>query len=137
MLAERRRRLTLHAICFPPPGEGAPADHRPRLKADHKSDDRSSGHTGPSGSGIAITQHWMPREDLLQALDKRLELLPSKVIDSRTITLGSYKGLEFGVILHPDGNPNAYLKGQATRCLRLHAPKFGPRALITAFSRLE
>ena len=29
------------------------------------------------------------------------------------------------------------MKGQATRCLRLHAPKFGPRALINALSRLE
>ena len=90
-----------------------------------------------SDSGIQITKHWMPREDLLEALDKRLELLPSKVGDSRTISLGNYKGLEFGVILHPDGNPDAYLKGQATRCLRLHAPKFGPRALINALSRLE
>jgi N12 class adenine-specific DNA methylase len=90
-----------------------------------------------SDSGIQITKHWMPREDLLEALDKRLELLPSKVVDSLTISLGSFKGLEFGVILHPDGNPDAYLKGQATRCLRLHASKFGPRALINALSRLE
>jgi hypothetical protein len=33
-----------------------------------------------SDSGIQVTKHWMPREDLLEALDKRLELLPSKVI---------------------------------------------------------
>ncbi len=54
----------------------------------------------------------MPREDLLEALDKRLELLPSKVGDSRTISLGNYKGLEFGVILHPTAIQMRILKGR-------------------------
>ncbi|MEQ1883100.1 MAG: helicase-related protein, partial [Burkholderiales bacterium] len=90
-----------------------------------------------AGEGMRINGQRLSREDLILSLEHRLERLPSKVVDPKTIPLGTWNGLECGIILGPVGNPDAYLKGAGTRGIRLNAPKPGPRAILNGFDRLS
>jgi hypothetical protein len=56
------------------------------------------------------------------------------VSETRRIPLGVYRGLRYGMVLHPQFSPDAYLEGMATRktLLRNH----GPRAVLNALENL-
>jgi hypothetical protein len=100
------------------------------MQADHKA---MHEHLG---EGMRINGQRLSREDLIESLERRLERLPSKVTESRTIPLGTWEGLECGIILRPGDHPDAYLKGEGTRCIWLNTPKPGPRAIMNGFDRL-
>ena len=60
-----------------------------------------------------------------RSLVHRLKSLPEKVQETRRVSLGTYRGLTFGIVLHRFGAPDAYLEGEAdasrhalTRCPR-------------------
>ena len=76
------------------------------------------------------------REDLLRTLNKELDSLPRNVRETQRVPLGFYRGLRFGLVLHPHYPPDAYLEGAATHQLRLSQEHQGPRAVLNALERL-
>ena len=69
-------------------------------------------------------------------LGGKLDALPRDVRDTTRIPLGIYRGLRFGLVLHPQFPPNVYLEGATTRQSGLSRDHQGPRAVLNAFERL-
>ena len=62
--------------------------------------------------------------------------MPEKVSETYRTKLGTYRGLECGMILHPLGGTEVYLDG-AVRCReQLMRDNPGPRAVLNALERL-
>jgi hypothetical protein len=76
------------------------------------------------------------RHDALEALAARLQSLPALVYETRTVPLGQYCGLRFGLVQHPQGAPEVYVEGTLTRYTPLARDVHGPRALLNAVERL-
>jgi hypothetical protein len=76
------------------------------------------------------------REAVAQVLGDRLESLPEKVFETRRVALGMYRGLRFGVILHPQSSPDVYLERAILRRDMLSREYRGPRAVLNALERL-
>ena len=73
---------------------------------------RNSTHAeGP----ITVSGRSNAEEDTAIALGKQLISIPDMVHESRRYPLGIYRGLNFGLVLHPQGAPETYLEGTATR----------------------
>jgi hypothetical protein len=84
---------------------------------------------------LIIAGHSYGADDAAKALSRQLDRLPAEVRETRSVPLGTYHGLTFGIVLHRLGAPEAYLEGEVTR----HAPlarDAGPRALLNALDRL-
>ncbi len=62
--------------------------------------------------------------------------MPQQVIDRQKIRLGVYRGLRFGIVLHPQYRPELYLEGAITRHDTLYREQSGPRAILNAVERL-
>jgi hypothetical protein len=85
---------------------------------------------------IAVGHRPYSREDAVASLGSRLDLLPTNVRETRSVPLGVYWGLNFGLVLHPHFSPDVYLEGAAvlqSGFLREHQ---GPRAVLNAVERL-
>jgi hypothetical protein len=65
-----------------------------------------------------------------------LETLPGNVRETRRVHLGVYRGLHFGLVLHPHFPPDVYLEGAAKRQSMLSREHQGPRAVLNALERL-
>jgi len=76
------------------------------------------------------------REDAVAMLAERLDALPRHITDTRRVPLGLYRGLQFGLVLHPQFPPDAYLEGATTRQSMLAKDHHGPRAILNALQRL-
>jgi hypothetical protein len=76
------------------------------------------------------------REDASGILGRRLDSLPQHVREPRRVPLGVYRGLRFGIVLHPAHAPEVYLEGAATRLDALSREHHGPRAVLNALDRL-
>jgi N12 class adenine-specific DNA methylase/SAM-dependent methyltransferase len=74
--------------------------------------------------------------DPLAALGQALDALPQFVMQDRRVPLGSYRGLRFGMVLHPQWTPEVYLEGALVRLDRLSREHQGPRAVLNAVERL-
>ena len=55
------------------------------------------------------------RHDALEALAARLHALPALVSETRSVPLGLYRGLRFGLVQHPQGAPEVYVEGALRR----------------------
>lgn len=88
-----------------------------------------------AGDRLIIGDHPLDDKDAQVLLGKRLNSLPAEVSETRTVRLGAYRGLEFGVVIHKFGAPEIYLQGEAIRHGML-AKDAGPRAVINALDRL-
>ena len=75
-------------------------------------------------------------DEALAALGRRLDALPETVRETRRYPLGRYRGLEFGVVLHPGGGAETFLEGSATRHGLLSREHRGPRAVLNSLDRL-
>ena len=84
---------------------------------------------------ITIGDRVYGAEDELKALGRVLNTIPDRVHETRRHPLGVYRGLQFGLVLHAQGAPDAYLEGAATRHGQL-ARDAGPRAFLNALDRL-
>lgn len=88
--------------------------------------------TSHAGGPVMIEGCPCSREQAPALLAPCLEALPRNVHETTRIPLGMYRGLRFGLVLHPHYPPEAYLEGAAT-CqsgfLREHQ---GPRAVLNA-----
>jgi N12 class adenine-specific DNA methylase len=74
--------------------------------------------------------------DPLAALGQALDALPQHVMQDRRVPLGTYRGLRFGMVLHPLWRPEVYLQGALTRQDTLSREHQGPRAVLNAVERL-
>jgi hypothetical protein len=70
-----------------------------------------------------------------ELLAQALDALPQHVREPRRVALGTYRGLRFGLLLHPHFAPDLYLEGAATRQFGL-LQHHGARAILNALDRL-
>jgi hypothetical protein len=92
--------------------------------------------TAHERDSILIGERRYSREDALDALTLRLKTLPVLVPQTHTIPLGIFRGLTFGLVLHPQGVPEVYAAGALTRCIQLSRDFHGSRAILNAVERL-
>src|SRR5205807_2709638 len=69
-------------------------------------------------------------------LASQLDSLPRIVRETSRVPLGNYRGLRFGVVLHPQFPPDVYLEGAITRQSGFLREHQGPRAVLNAVERL-
>lgn len=67
-----------------------------------------------------------------EPLGARLNALPERVQEPRRVPLGTYCGLSFGVILHPQFPSEVFLEGNSTQKRTLSRDHQGPRAVLNA-----
>src|SRR5437588_2321095 len=85
---------------------------------------------------ISISGRSYSREDAPGVLGGRLDSLPAIVRENRRVPLGVYRGLSFGLVLHPHFGPDVFLEGAATRQSGFLSEHQGPRAVLNALERL-
>ena len=85
---------------------------------------------------ITIGNRTCRGNDAPALLAGRLESVPELVLQARRIELGLYRGLRFGMVLHPKHAPDVYLEGVASRQATLSREFQGPRAILNAVERL-
>ena len=85
---------------------------------------------------ILIGERSYSREDAPEAIALRLKTLPALVPQTHTVPLGVYRGLTFGLVLHPQGVPEVYVAGTLTRYTQLSRDFHGARAILNAVERL-
>jgi hypothetical protein len=76
------------------------------------------------------------RDNVRDVLGQALDSLPRHVSQLRRFSLGTFRGLRFGIALHPHFPPEVYLEGAATRLDTLSHDHHGPRAILNAVERL-
>jgi hypothetical protein len=76
------------------------------------------------------------REDAPAILAGQLDALPRNVRNTTRVPLGIYRGLRFGLLLHPQFPPDVYLEGAISRQSTLSRDHQGPRAILNALERL-
>ncbi len=92
--------------------------------------------TARAGDPIVIGSRTCSPEDEVAVLGSRLDALPRIVRETQRVSLGVYRGLRFGMVLHPQFAPDVYLEGAATRQFMLSREHHGPRAVLNAVERL-
>jgi N12 class adenine-specific DNA methylase len=85
---------------------------------------------------ITLGKRAWSREDAPAVLAEQLDYLPRNVRDTTRVPLGVYRGLRFGMVLHPQFPPDVYLEGAITRQSTLSREHQGPRAVLNALERL-
>jgi hypothetical protein len=85
---------------------------------------------------ITIGSRSGPRDEMAAALAKQLDAASKLVREPRRIPLGNYQGLTFGLSVHPQFPPDAYLEGEAIRTSMLSRDNHGPRAVFNAVERI-
>src|SRR5207249_7599873 len=63
----------------------------------------------------SIGSYLCSREDAPGILENHMDSLPRSVREPRRLPLGLFRGLRFGVALHPHIGPDVYLEGAALR----------------------
>jgi hypothetical protein len=92
--------------------------------------------TAHAGDPVTIGKRPWSREDAPGVLGDQLDHLPRNVRDTTRVPLGMYRGLRFGLVLHPQFPPDVYLEGAITRQSGLSRDHQGPRAVLNALERL-
>jgi len=85
---------------------------------------------------LTIGTRTCPREDAMDLLATRLQALPAIVHEPRTVPLGLYRGLRFGLDLHPLDAPRVSVEGATTRFGTLSREFHGARAVLNAVERI-
>ncbi len=92
--------------------------------------------TAHAGEPVTIGKRAWGREDAPAVLADQLDHLPRNVRDTTRVPIGTYRGLRFGLVLHPQFPADVYLEGAITRQSGLHREHQGPRAVLNALERL-
>jgi hypothetical protein len=100
------------------------------LSADHAT------ATACAGEPIVIADQSLALNEAATVLAGRLAELSWRVSDERRVPLGHYRGLRFGLILHPQYAPEVYLDGAASRTAMLSREHHGVRAVLNGLERL-
>ncbi|HWP39624.1 MAG TPA: helicase-related protein, partial [Tepidisphaeraceae bacterium] len=85
---------------------------------------------------VTIGKQAIAREDVPAVLGKKLDSLSVGVRDTTRVPIGTYRGLRFGLVLHPQFPPDVYLEGAITRQTGLSRDHQGPRAVLNALERI-
>jgi len=85
---------------------------------------------------VAIGGRTYSRDAIQDALGGKLESLPTNIQERTRIPLGTYRGLRFGMVLHPQFPPDVFIEGATTRQTMLSREHQGPRAVLNAVDRL-
>jgi N12 class adenine-specific DNA methylase len=85
---------------------------------------------------ITVGKQTVSRQDATDILGQSLASLPERVWETRRVTLGSYRGLQFGIVFSPQSAPDLYLRGATTRQSTLSREHHGARAILNALERL-
>ena len=85
---------------------------------------------------VIIGDRRCTRTDLPDILGARLDALPEKPRESKAYPIGRYRGLAFGLVLHPNGAAEVFLEGAVTRHAMLSRDHQGARAVLNALDRL-
>ena len=75
-------------------------------------------------------------QDAVSVLERVLDSITQTNNDMRRVSLGLYRRLRFGLVLHPRFAPEVYLEGAAVRQTMLAREHHGPRAILNALERL-
>src|SRR5262249_49195616 len=92
--------------------------------------------TAHANDAINIGRQAVFREDAPAALAQQLDRLPRNVRDTTRVPIGTYRGLRFGLVLHPQFPPDVFLEGKISRQSMLARDHHGPRAILNALERL-
>jgi N12 class adenine-specific DNA methylase len=92
--------------------------------------------TDHAGDPIAIGGRTPAREEISDVLGGKLDALPRDVRDTRRVPLGVFRGLRFGLVLHPQFPPSVFIEGAIARQSQLSREHQGPRAVLNALERL-
>jgi hypothetical protein len=76
------------------------------------------------------------RDEEAEILREKLESLPAVVLEPVEVSIGIYRGLEFGLERHPQFPPQVFLRGQVVEKSPLFRDRQGPRAVLNALERL-
>jgi N12 class adenine-specific DNA methylase len=85
---------------------------------------------------ITIGKRAWSKEDAPGVLADQLDHLPRNVLNTTRVPIGTYRGLRFGMVLHPQFPADVYLEGAITRQSMLNREHQGPRAVLNALERL-
>jgi hypothetical protein len=85
---------------------------------------------------ITLGERTWSREDIPAILGGQLEALLRNVRATRRVPLGIYRGLRFGMVLHPQHSPEVYLEGAVILQDTLSRDHHGPRAVLNAIERI-
>jgi len=86
----------------------------------------------PVNIGKANLSH----DELPTILGGFLDSIPRNVREVSRFPIGRYRGLQFGLIRHPQFPPDVYVEGQISRQTNLSWEHQGPRAVLNALERL-
>ncbi len=92
--------------------------------------------TAHAGDPIIIGGRTVADQDTMAVLGSQLDRLPWRVSDRQRVPVGVYRGLKFGLILHPHFAPEVYLEGAICRQDSLSRDHHGPRAVLNTLDRL-
>ena len=92
--------------------------------------------TAHAGDPVTIGKRAWSQKDAPTAMADQIDRLPHNVRDTTRVPLGVYRGLRFGMILHPQFPPDVFLEGAITRLSTLSRDHQGPRAVLNALERL-
>ena len=114
-----------------------PGDHRQPVRTASEARPRTRPRPlpMPATRSPSASAAWS-REDAAAALAGQLDALPKNVREKTRVPLGTYRGLRFGMVLHPQLPPEVYLEGAMTRQSTLSRDHHGPRAVLNALERL-
>lgn len=89
-----------------------------------------------AGNPIIIGGQAYSDKDSLERLAACLQSLPLAVSENRSMALGQYRGLQFGLFLSPSRSPEVFVEGATTRLTALSRDHHGPRAILHAVERI-
>ena len=104
------------------------ADRLARLSADE------AAVTAHEHDPVRIGNRECGRADASAVLGKRLDALPLSVREPTRVPVGTYRGLNFGLVLHPSVPPDVYLEGETVQRAVLSRDHQGPRAVLNALA---
>jgi hypothetical protein len=85
---------------------------------------------------ITIGKRPWSREDAPGVLADQFDHVPRNVRETTRVPLGMYRGLRFGLVLHPQFPTDVYLERTISRQATLSRDHQGPRAVLNALERL-
>ena len=92
--------------------------------------------TARAGDPITIGGRTPLLDDVPAVLAGQLDSVLRDVRETTRVPIGIYRGLQFGLMLHPQFPPDVYLEGAITRQSQLSREHQGPRAVLNALERM-
>lgn len=87
------------------------------------------------GERVILGGRTFTRDNALEVLAAHIDQLPEKPSEPSQMPFGVYRGLRFGMVLHPNFPPDVYCEAQTRHRSQL-GKNTGPRAVLNALDRL-